>query len=548
MSMLEVRRVPEVTVALLVALVMVTLVGVPARATTSDLEAVAERLFFELINADRQDVPTEYAAEHDAVPPLAGYADIRSVARGWSEQMSQDHRLYHNPELGDQLCCWTGAAENVGVTSLGAADDTSLEDAVEGLHRAFMASEGHRRNLMNGAYDHVGVGVTVNPSTGRLWATMNFRTWDRRTAPDGDFEPLYGAPILETPDLPAPDLPTPDPVAAPVGGPTPRTDEDRAAPRRGVRRHAGQSRTATAAALSRATFDTSDVVLLARMDSYADALAGGPLAAALDAPVLLTPPGGLDAATRREIARLGATRAIVLGGTTAVHDSVVRALERDDLTVERIAGTSRFATATAIADRVVAETGRPATAWVVEGANADPTRGWPDALSAAAAAAQLTEPVLLATRDQLPTETAAWLAAHRPGGTLIVGGDAAVSDTVADRIRGVAGAVQRLAGPDRFATSVAVAEHLASRTDGAAGLYVATGQNWPDALAAGPAAAATDGLLLLVDGASAEGGVASQQYATSLRGRVGDLHVIGGEGAVAEPVSRRFAQLLGLEG
>lgn len=55
-----------------------------------------------------------------------------------------------------------------------------------------------------------------------------------------------------------------------------------------VERLAGPTRTETAAAVSAATAETATAVVLASSETYADALAGAPLAVALDAPLLLT--------------------------------------------------------------------------------------------------------------------------------------------------------------------------------------------------------------------------------------------------------------------
>ena len=65
-------------------------------------------------------------------------------------------------------------------------------------------------------------------------------------------------------------------------------------------RIAGQDRGATAVAASVSAFPVSHVasaVVLARSDQFADALAGGPLAAANHGPLLLTSPATLDQAT-----------------------------------------------------------------------------------------------------------------------------------------------------------------------------------------------------------------------------------------------------------
>lgn len=79
-------------------------------------------------------------------------------------------------------------------------------------------------------------------------------------------------------------------------------------------RNRGATRYETAVANSRASFVKAGTVVLARGDDFADALTAGPLAAALNAPILLVRGGRIDAATAAEMNRLGATRAIPIGG------------------------------------------------------------------------------------------------------------------------------------------------------------------------------------------------------------------------------------------
>jgi Tol biopolymer transport system component len=86
-------------------------------------------------------------------------------------------------------------------------------------------------------------------------------------------------------------------------------------------RRSGRSRIATAAALA-GTLPAAEAIVVARADAYPDALAGGPLAAALGAPILLTGSDGLDPILPAEIDRLGARTAYLLGGTGALSAAV----------------------------------------------------------------------------------------------------------------------------------------------------------------------------------------------------------------------------------
>lgn len=94
------------------------------------------------------------------------------------------------------------------------------------------------------------------------------------------------------------------------------------------------------------------------------------------------------------------------------------------LEVGRIAGGDRYETAA----RIAAELPPTGEVFVVEGHNADPRRGWPDALSASSLAASLRAPILLTARDVLPGPTADALDAGTDA--TIVGGPVSVSPAV----------------------------------------------------------------------------------------------------------------------
>ena len=89
----------------------------------------------------------------------------------------------------------------------------------------------------------------------------------------------------------------------------------------------------------------------------------------------------------------------------------------------------------------------------------------------------------------------------------------------------------RIAGPDRFATAAAVADRAMAFGTTSHTVWVATGRNWPDALAAGPAAAATGGVLLLADGPADAGAAGAWLTAHA---PVARLVLVGGPDALPE--------------
>ena len=245
-----------------------------------------------------------------------------------------------------------------------------------------------------------------------------------------------------------------------------------------VERAAGGTRTGTAVAVSRRTVALADTVVIARAGDFADALAGAPLAAALDGPLLLSGDGGLDPATMAEVERLGATRAVVLGGPAAVGPAVVDQLTDAGLTVERIAGADRYATAAAIAAAVESPGDGPVFLATGE--------GFADGVSAAGVAGALGAPVVLTASSGITDEALALLEGRD---VVIVGGPAAVPESVAGRVTTVAASVSRAGGADRFATAQAVLAVGVEKGLEPTAVVVASGGDFPDALTAGVAAA-----------------------------------------------------------
>jgi uncharacterized secreted protein with C-terminal beta-propeller domain/putative cell wall-binding protein len=296
-----------------------------------------------------------------------------------------------------------------------------------------------------------------------------------------------------------------------------------------VSRIAGAERVATSVELSKQAFDTAETVVLARADQYADALAGAPLAASLDAPVVLTSGEELHDAAAAEVARLGASRAYVLGGSAALSPQVADDLHAAGVSeVTRVAGDDRFATAAAVAERLDAE-----RVYVTEGADPDPTRGWPDAVSVSALAAHTERPVLLTRSETAAPATLAAVEALETTKATIVGGVQAVSADVADRLAAEGMAVDRLAGATRYATSAAVARRSLQEGMSDNRAWLATGSAFADALAAGPAVAAAGGVLLIAPQQRPASARPAMEFLRDQGDVLDSLRVVGGYQAIS---------------
>ena len=93
--------------------------------------------------------------------PLERYGGITDDARAQAERMRAEQRVFHNPNLAGSTNVWQGLGENVGVGM----------EAGE-LHDAFMASSGHRANIL-GDFNYVGIGAATDDN-GLLWVSVIF--------------------------------------------------------------------------------------------------------------------------------------------------------------------------------------------------------------------------------------------------------------------------------------------------------------------------------------------------------------------------------------
>lgn len=311
-----------------------------------------------------------------------------------------------------------------------------------------------------------------------------------------------------------------------------------------VERAEGPGRVLTAVELSRRAFPTAGsaaAAIVARAGDFADALAAAPLAVAANGPVLLNPREDLHDDVRAEIERLGADTVYLMGGTAAQSQEVEDDLRSmDGVTVVRVEDPDhgdRFGTAAEAARLAVDLWGGAAGDHVLVtlGAHPEPSRAWPDALSAGQLAGHARRPILLVTPDGVPQVTNDTLAELSTSTVTVIGGSGAIPDDVMGDL--AAPNRRRIGGVTRFDTARRVAEAAvaAGASDGLA--LVATGTNYADGLAAGPVAVHLGGVLLLV----APGHLADSPHAhdwfADRKSRLDTIVIAGGTGAVSAQVA-----------
>ena len=193
----------------------------------------------------------------------------------------------------------------------------------------------------------------------------------------------------------------------------------------------------------------------------------------------------------------------------------------------RIWGADRYATATALSTSTFKAS--VPVVYIATGGT------FPDALAGGPAARIKGGPILLALSGSIPDATRAELTRLKPAQIVVLGGPNAIADRVVSDLRAyTAGTVSRVWGADRYATAASIS---AATFASASVVYVATGENFPDALGAGAVAAAAKAPLLLVRGAS----IPAETTAELARLKPSTIVIVGSTGAVSNGVAAALA-------
>jgi putative cell wall-binding protein len=299
-------------------------------------------------------------------------------------------------------------------------------------------------------------------------------------------------------------------------------------------RLAGADRYDTARVIAEDTFSSSRFVVMATGQDFADALAGGYAAGIDGLPILLTTTAGLPSSTADALRSLKTKGVAILGGPAAVSTAVDDELHGMGLATTRIGGSDRYQTAKLVAESAgsshIGTVGGAPTAIVASGEDAH----FPDALSASPMAFADHLPVLLTTTATLAPAAQQGLSDLGIKHVIVVGGSAAVSDTVANQIQQMGITVARLAGVDRTDTATAVADfELGSLGFSTSHVNLARGDLFPDSLSGGAHAGHESAPILLTEDPNTLGQYTSgwlSDHASALN----DGHVFGGSAAVSD--------------
>lgn len=288
----------------------------------------------------------------------------------------------------------------------------------------------------------------------------------------------------------------------------------------------GQDRYETSSAISKEGWTTSEYVVIASGEGYADALCAAPLAKKYNAPILLTGSENLNSKIKNEIKRLNAKHVFIIGKYASISESAETELKTIVGDVKRLGGQDRYETSVIVAkelgsiDKVVITSGY----------------GFADALSIAPIAAAQNMPILLTGKEELPQTVQKYIGENKSSikNTYVVGGQGVINDKA---VEAISGDKVRLSGANRFETNLNVMKHF-QKNFKFDNVYVVqgdgpTGKEFADALSGSALAVKTSSPIILTYNSVSEG---IQQFLKENVKSNGKIIALGGSGAVPQTV------------
>ncbi|MFW7413730.1 S-layer homology domain-containing protein [Demequina sp. SO4-18] len=158
MNTTQLRRRGLTATAIVLAFALSGVTAPAAQAATDPTDVILE-------------VTNDYRADAgEAALSRAGLID--NVAQRWAERLRSDRKLSHNPSYSSQMPAtgrWA-AGENVAL----ACGQGGPKQAAETMMRGWFKSDGHRRNMENSRFTHIGIGFAYNASTDCGYGVQNF--------------------------------------------------------------------------------------------------------------------------------------------------------------------------------------------------------------------------------------------------------------------------------------------------------------------------------------------------------------------------------------
>lgn len=284
-------------------------------------------------------------------------------------------------------------------------------------------------------------------------------------------------------------------------------------------RISGSNRYNTAIELSKKAFDESKIAIVASGENFADALSGGALAAANNAPLLLIDNNSTTINdVNRELRRLGVEKVYVLGGKNTISINTEMKLTNDAdnndkrRIVNRLSGNDRYETSYEIYKEVTRTSGTKEEPILVNG------NQFADALSAGALSASTKRGIILTDGHNVNSKIN-----KKDSNNIVIGGHASMDSTFGGK---------RISGSNRYETSVNVAKYFNNPKN----VMLASGEKYPDGLASITLHHKYEGPLLLTPADKLPN--ETKNYIKN--NDVKDVYIIGGNNSVSNSIEATF--------
>lgn len=284
-----------------------------------------------------------------------------------------------------------------------------------------------------------------------------------------------------------------------------------------TQRISGSDRFETSTAISKAGWTNATTIIIVSGIDYPDALAASALSKSRNAPIILTDKGALKSTTLVEIQSLKATKALLIGGTGVIGANVENQLKALKIGITRIGGSDRYDTSKKVAEMIGVTKG------IIMAANLD----FPDPLSIAPIAAVKGMPILITPKVSLNSNIATFIKGKTIPISYLVGGTGVLGSTIASSVPNS----KRLSGNDRYATNLSINKEFEGVLDFNT-IYLASGNNFPDALSGSALAAKNNAPIFLTDKDSI-----SNETVNYIKSKnVKKIVILGGTGSVSKNV------------
>ncbi|MFL0246245.1 cell wall-binding repeat-containing protein [Candidatus Clostridium stratigraminis] len=292
-----------------------------------------------------------------------------------------------------------------------------------------------------------------------------------------------------------------------------------------INRLAGANRYETSSIISKYGWsNTSDNVILATGEDFPDSLCAAPLAAKLDAPILLTNKNTLNSPTKNEITRLRPKNVYIIGGQGVVSTAIENEIRKMNINTIRVAGNNRYETSIQVAKLI----DNPKEIFVTVGDN------FPDSLSVASVAAKKGCPIILTKKDSISIEFMNYLANNSIKKSYIIGGPALISDNVYNQLPNCT----RIYGKNRYETNVEIINSFSDVLN-VSNVFITTGENFPDALSCSSLAGINSAPIILTN---INGEDVTKNFYKSINPFIKNLNLLGGEAVVPSSIAKIPAQ------